>query len=74
LLWVEVVSQDDRLVDLWEKAAELLKLGVPYVWIIEPNTLKSELHTAEGILSVPDKTLRLPNSPIVIPLAEVMEE
>ena len=74
LLWIEIVSQDDRLVDLWEKAAELVKCGVPYVWIIEPNTLKSELHTADGILAVPDQTLRLADSPIVIPLVEVVEE
>src|SRR5437764_4559861 len=27
LLWVEILSPDDRMVDVWEKAAELLKCG-----------------------------------------------
>jgi Uma2 family endonuclease len=73
LLWIEILSRDDRMLDVWAKAAELVENGVPYVWIIDPNTLWSELRTANGIQSVPGNTLRIPDSPIVIPLAEVME-
>jgi len=74
LLWIEILSHDDRMVDVWAKANELIEHGVPFVWIIDPNTLESELRTAAGMQPVTDKTLRLPDSPIVIPLAEVMEE
>lgn len=74
LLWVEILSHDDRMVDVWAKAKELVENGVPYVWIIDPNTLESELWTAAGSQLVADKTLRLPDSPIVIPLRDVMEE
>jgi Uma2 family endonuclease len=74
LLWVEILSHDDRMIDIWAKANELVALGVPYVWIINPNTLESELRTADGIQRIADKTLRLPSSPIVIPLEDVMEE
>jgi Uma2 family endonuclease len=74
LLWIEILSPDDRMVDVWAKAAELVENAVPYVWIIDPNTLESELRTAAGIQTVADKTLRLPDSPIVIPLPDVMEE
>lgn len=74
LLWVEILSHDDRMVDVWARAAELVEHGVPYVWIIDPNTLESELRTAAGVQPVPNKTLRLPESPIVIPLGDVMEE
>jgi Uma2 family endonuclease len=73
LLWIEILSTEDRMIDIWNKANELVALGVPYVWIIDPERLQSELRTAAGILPVPDKTLRLPDSPIVIPLAEVMQ-
>ncbi len=72
LLWVEILSHDDRMVDVWAKAAELVANGVPFVWIIDPETLESELRTATGVQPVTDKTLRLPDSPIVIPLREVM--
>ncbi len=73
LLWIEILSHDDRMLDVWAKAAELVENGVPYVWIVDPNTLWSELRTSNGIQSVPGNTLRIPNTPIVIPLAEVME-
>jgi Uma2 family endonuclease len=72
LLWVEILSRDDKMVDVWDKADELLKHQVPNVWIINPNTLSSELRTQAGITPVTDKTLRVPNSPIVIPLLDVM--
>ena len=74
LLWVEILSHDDRMVDVWAKAKELVENGVPNIWIIDPNTLESELWTAAGKQQVADKTLRLPDSPIVIPLRDVMEE
>jgi Uma2 family endonuclease len=74
LLWIEILSHDDRMVDVWGNAKELVANGVPYVWIIDPNTLASELRTADGIESVREATLRIPNTPIVIPLAEVMEQ
>ena len=74
LLWIEILSHDDRIVDVWARAPELIANGVPNVWIIDPNTLESELRTASGVFSLADKTLRIPDSPIVIPLAEVVEE
>jgi Uma2 family endonuclease len=75
LLWIEILSPDDRMPDVWRKAKELLANGVPYVWIIDPDTLESELRMQGGIrIDVPDGTLRLPDSPIVIPLQQVMEE
>jgi Uma2 family endonuclease len=62
------------MIDVWQKADELVALGVPYVWIIDPNTLESELRTANGVEKLADKTLRIPNTPIVIPLADVIAE
>jgi Uma2 family endonuclease len=74
LLWVEILLHDDRMIDVWGKAGELTGNGVPNVWIINPHTLESELRTPAGVQPVPDRTLRIPGSPIVIPLAEVMAE
>jgi Uma2 family endonuclease len=75
LLWIEILSHDDKIMDVWNKAKELVENGVPYVWIIDPNTLESQLMTASGGPNqVPDRTLRLPDSSVVIPLLEVMEE
>jgi len=74
LLWIEILSPDDRMVDVWKKAADLVENGVPYVWIIDPTTLESELRTPAGIVPVEDKTLRLAGTPIVIPLLDVMAD
>jgi hypothetical protein len=62
------------MVDVWAKADELIELGVPYVWIIDPNTLESELRTANGVEKLADKTLCIPNTSIVIPLLDVVAE
>ena len=74
LLWIEILSHDDRMIDVWERADELIERGVPNIWIINPNTLESELRTTSGIEQVVDRTLRIGGTPIVIPLAEVLEQ
>ncbi len=75
LLWIEILSENDRMLDVWQKAKDLVECGAPYVWIINPITLDSQLMTpAGGPNAVPDKTLLIPDTSIVIPLIEVMEE
>ena len=74
LLWIEILSQDDVMKDVWKKTSDLLQGGVPMVWIIDPTTLESELRTSGGIHQIANKTLAVPNSPIEISLLEVMEE
>ena len=75
LLWIEILSHDDRMVEVLQKARDLVECGAAYVWIIEPNSLESQLMTASGGPNqVPGKTLAIPGTPIVIPLADVMEE
>jgi hypothetical protein len=61
------------MAEVWQRANELVTLGVPYVWIIEPNTLESELRSTSGTVHLADKVLRLPEHGIVIPLLEVMQ-
>jgi Uma2 family endonuclease len=74
LLWIEILSQDDLMKDVWKKTSDLLQGGVPMVWIIDPTTLESELRTSDGIRQVIDKTLLVPGSLIEISLVDVMEE
>jgi len=75
LLWVEILSEDDRMIEVWQKAADLVACGAPYVWIINPHTLESQLLTPSGGPNqVPGKTLQIPGTPIVIPLVDAMEE
>src|ERR1039457_3183847 len=68
LLWIEILSQDDLMKDVWKKTSDLLQGGLPMVWIIDPTTLESELRTSDGIRQVIDKTLLVPGSLIEISL------
>jgi Uma2 family endonuclease len=74
LLWVEILSESDAMVEVWSKANDLVANGVPYVWIIDPNSLESELRSPAGTVHIEDKTLHIPNSLIVIPLGDVVAE
>lgn len=74
LLWIEILSDDDKMIDVWDKARQVVECGSPYFWVINPNTLESELRTTSGMSLVPNQTLTIPDSPIVIPLLKVMEE
>jgi Uma2 family endonuclease len=75
LVWIEILSEDDRMIEVWSKAKDLARCGAPLVWIIDPHTLESQLLTpAGGPNEVSAKTLEIPGSGIVIPLLEVIEE
>jgi Uma2 family endonuclease len=74
LLWIEILSDDDRMIDIWDKGRQVVESGTPYFWVINPNTLESELRTVSGKSLVANQTLTIPDSPIVIPLLEVTEE
>jgi Uma2 family endonuclease len=47
-LCAEVLSPDDRAVDVWAKIREYLAFGVAYVWVVDPNTGKGEIHSPDG--------------------------
>jgi hypothetical protein len=42
--------------------------------VVDPETLESILYTAKGRVSVTDATLRVPGTPIAIPLRQLEEE
>ena len=74
LLWIEITSDDDSIREIRDKVQDALACGAPWVWVIDPVTLESDLWSAAGRMQVTDQTLRLPNSAIVIPLREVVQE
>jgi Uma2 family endonuclease len=73
LLWIEILSPDDRYSRVMKKVKDVLAMGCPYVWVIDPKTLESHLHTAQGSVAVTDETLRLPGTKIVVPLRDVLD-
>lgn len=74
LLVIEILSPEDRPLRVDRTIAEWLESGVRYVWVVDPETLESALHTSQGRLPVQDATLRIPGTAIEIPLRQLDEE
>jgi len=69
---VEVLSPDDRAGDLEEKIADYLAFGVPYIWVINPESHRAYVHTPQGSREVKDGVLRAETIKIEVPLAEIL--
>jgi Uma2 family endonuclease len=74
LLWIEILSPEDRPLRVNRKIQAVLESGAPYVWVIDPETLESDLHTAEKHTPLEDGVLRIPGTEIVVPLAGIFED
>ncbi len=73
LIWIEILSPEDRPIRVNQKVRELLEFGVPNIWVIDPETLESEVHTSQGSLTPEDRILRVSDTPIEIPLRGLEE-
>jgi Uma2 family endonuclease len=74
LLWIEILSPEDRPLRVNRKVEAILASGCPYVWIIDPQTLESELHTPGRCQPLDDGILSIPGTEIVVPLQQVFED
>jgi Uma2 family endonuclease len=70
-LVVEILSPDDRAGEMEDKIEDYRKCGVQYIWVINPETQRATVYTAEGSRPVKDGILRTENPTIEVPLAEV---
>lgn len=68
LVWIEVLSPEDRPIRVNEKIRELQDFGAGNIWIIDPETLEAEIHTLTRRIAVEDGILRVEGSPIEVPL------
>jgi len=74
LICIEVLSKDDSLHSLQERVDDYLASGVPNVWILEPVLRKGYICTQSGFNEPGDGILRVAESRIHVPLAEVFAE
>ena len=74
LIWIEILSSEDRPIRVNNKVRELLEFGVPNIWIIDPETLEAEIHTAAGSQAVTDGILHVEGTPIEVSLRDVPQE
>ena len=70
-LVVEVLSPEDRMVEMQERIDDYLSFGVKYVWIVDPSTCRGFIHTSESSREAKDGVLRTDDPRIEVPLAEL---
>jgi Uma2 family endonuclease len=68
---IEILSPEDRLARVRERVEDYLQFGVPYVWLIDPETRKAWRCTPGAMIEVPE--LRTENPSTLVPLADLFE-
>jgi len=71
LVWIEILSPEDRPLRVQEKIREVLDFGCPWVWVIDPETMESRVYTPQSDFAPENGVFRIPGTEIAIPLAEL---
>lgn len=71
-LCIEVLSPKESLCQIEERLWEFLEMGVPYVWILDPETNQAYVATtAAGSREVRTSMLKTENPTLEVPLSEI---
>jgi Uma2 family endonuclease len=71
-LCIEILSPEDRMSRIKERINDFLAMGVPYAWVLDPQTEQAYCVTAAGgWLEVTDGVPRTENPVLEVPLSEI---
>jgi Uma2 family endonuclease len=71
-LCIEILSPEDRISRIKDRVNEYLAMGVPYVWVLDPQTRQTYFATqTEEWREVKDGILRAGNPVLEVPLSEI---
>ncbi len=72
LLCIEVLSPEDRMSRIEVRIKDYLEMGVPCVWVLDPDTRQAYIATpAEGLREVKSGVLRTDHPALEVRLSEV---
>lgn len=74
LLCVEIMSKDDRVNELRERAADYASIGTKDVWVIDPWKRLVYEYAGDRLVSPADGTLRVHETEIEIEAAEIFRQ
>ncbi|MGO9339633.1 MAG: Uma2 family endonuclease [Terracidiphilus sp.] len=74
LIAIEIMSPEDRLTAMKEKAAEYRRFGVENIWIIDPEPRIAYRYSGTGLEQVHTGELVVPDTPICVVLSELFAE
>ena len=72
-LCVEILSPDDRMPRVWERLRDYFEMGVPNVWVIDPENCVAHIATPSGDLHRAAESLRTTDPVLDVPLSEIFE-
>ncbi len=71
-LCIEVLSPEDRMSRIEARIQDYLEMGVPYVWVLDPQTKQAYIATAaEGLREVKSGVLTTADPAFEVPLAAI---
>ncbi len=71
-LCIEILSPEDRMSRIEERINDYLAMGVPYVWVLDPQTKQAYRATSsDGLCEVKGGVLRTDNPVLAVPLSEI---
>jgi Uma2 family endonuclease len=74
LIAIEILSSEDTLRAMQEKAAQYYRFGVENIWIIDPEPRIAYRYTSAGLEEVHSGELTVPETPIRVVLSELFAE
>ncbi len=72
-LCVEILSPEDRMTRVWERLHDYFEMGVPNVWLIDPENRIAHIASPAGDLHRVTDTLRTADPVLEVPLSEIFE-
>jgi Uma2 family endonuclease len=70
-LCIEILSPEDRWSRVEARIKDFIAMGVPYIWVLDPQTKRAFIETpADGLREVKDGFLRTENPSFIVPLSE----
>ena len=72
-LCIEILSKDDTVSQLNERIADYFRMGVRYVWVIDPLMQRAFIYTKGQMREVLDGMLRTGDPETIVPLDEVLK-
>ena len=74
MICIEVLSPEDTLPDMQERADDYDAVGVPYIWIFDPVRRRVWRATSNGLQKMQDSELAVEGTPVRLDLNEVFSE
>jgi Uma2 family endonuclease len=69
-LCVEILSRDDRMSEMQDRLNDYLQMGVPYVWLVDPQRRRAYYCTEDGLQEAKDGFLRTTTPELTVSLGD----